>query len=66
VVTACDTTDLPVEGQSFTLSGLHAAQAAGEVATLTAHGRPVVAVRLPAAGVREVRALADALIAAAR
>lgn len=66
VVTACDSTDIPVDAQPFTLSDLHAAQAAGEVATLTSLGRPVVAARLPHADAAGVHALAEALRSAVR
>jgi len=61
VVTAKDAADLPVPDATFTLRELHRAQAAGDVATLTAHGRPVVAVELPAADPACVRVLADAI-----
>lgn len=64
VVTADDRVDLDIPGRPFTLAQLHRAQPAGDVATLMSRGRPVVAVRLPAADEAHVRTLADAVRAA--
>jgi hypothetical protein len=58
--------DLAVPGQPFDLGTLWRAQAAGDMATLAAHGRRVVRVDLPDSAPRTVGALADTLAAVAR
>jgi len=65
VVTAGNREDLRIPGASYTLGVLNRAQAAGDVATLSAHGRPVIHVALPDPGRANVVAVADALRAVA-
>jgi glucose-6-phosphate isomerase len=65
VVTAGSFSDVAVPGKPYTLGALNRAQAAGDIATLTAHGRPVVEVALPDPGRAGVETVADALRALA-
>jgi transaldolase/glucose-6-phosphate isomerase len=64
VVTAEGSTDVEVPGAAFTMSALHRAQSAGDVATLSDRDRPVVAVELEDESPARVATLADALTAA--
>lgn len=66
VVTAGAPTDVPVPGKPYTLGVLNQAQAAGDIATLRRHGRPVVRIALPDAAPEHVGAVARALEAFAR
>jgi hypothetical protein len=45
-VTSDDRSDLPIPGRAFTFGQLKRAQAAGDLESLRAHGRPVVSVNL--------------------
>lgn len=65
VVGATPLADVEVPGKPYTLDGLNKAQAEGDVATLRAHGRPVVFVTLPHPDGDSVAALADVIVAAA-
>jgi len=64
VVSTRDEADVPVPGRPWGLRSLHAAQAAGDLVTLTAAGRRVLWLELPDAGgesvARLTRGLADA------
>jgi glucose-6-phosphate isomerase len=64
VVSTRDGADVPVPGRPWGLRSLHAAQAAGDLVTLTAAGRRVLWLELPDAGdesvARLTRGLADA------
>jgi glucose-6-phosphate isomerase len=66
VITMADDTDIPVPGAAFTLAELHAAQPAADIATLSAHGRAVVAVRLQDEDPARLRGLAETLVSAVR
>lgn len=61
VVTTADQPEVAVPGHDFSLGELYVAQALGDVVTLVAHGRRVVAVELPDSGPASVMALARAL-----
>ncbi len=61
VISAGSPLDVPVPGASYTLGELNRAQASGDVATLRAHGRPVVHVSLPDPGIAHVEAVVAAL-----
>jgi len=61
VITAGSVEDVHIRGKSYTLGVLNRAQSAGDVVTLSAHGRPVVRVALPDAGSANVAAVAGAL-----
>jgi glucose-6-phosphate isomerase len=65
VISAGSPDDLSVPGRSYTLGVLNRAQAAGDVAALRSHGRPVVHVALPDPGGAHVEAVAQALRALA-
>jgi glucose-6-phosphate isomerase len=65
VLTAGSAQDVRIPGKSYTLGMLNRAQAAGDIATLTAHDRPVVHVALPDPGRAHVEAVAGALRALA-
>ena len=61
VLTAGSFDDVAVPGKPYTLGVLNRAQASGDVATLAAHGRPVIEVALPDPGLANVEAVALAL-----
>jgi glucose-6-phosphate isomerase len=61
VLTTGSAEDVRVPGRPYTLGVLNRAQAAGDIATLTAHGRPVIEVALPDPGRAHVGAVAEAL-----
>ena len=62
-VTTTPKQDLPVPGKDFTFGEFIAAQAAGDAAVLSEHGRPVLRLNLTdrAAGVAQLRSVVDAL-----
>lgn len=61
VMSAGSDDDVDVPGEPYTLGMLNRAQAEGDVATLRAHGRPVVFVTIPAADRGAVDRVANAL-----
>lgn len=61
VVTSAHDVDLPVPGARFSLARLNQAQAAGDMTTLAALGRPVVSIELPSPEPEQTRRLAEAL-----
>jgi hypothetical protein len=61
VLTTGSAEDVRVPGSPYTLGVLNRAQAAGDIATLTAHGLPVIEVALPDPGRAHVGAVAEAL-----
>lgn len=65
MVTTRDETDLAVPGREWSLRDLYCAQAEGDFATLTAHGRPVLRVSLNDASSDSARSFAAALRQAA-
>ncbi len=65
VLTAGSAEDVRVPGKPYTLGVLNRAQAAGDIATLRAHGRPVVEVALPDPGRTNIESVAASLREAA-
>lgn len=65
MITARASEDLEVPGRPFGMAALWRAQAAGDLATLAAHGRRVVRLDLPGADTASVVSLADTLSAVA-
>jgi glucose-6-phosphate isomerase len=65
VLTAGSAEDVRVPGKPYTLGVLNRAQAAGDIATLRAHGRPVIEVALPDPGRASIEAVAVSLREAA-
>ncbi len=61
VLTAGSEEDVRIPGSPYTLGALNRAQAAGDIATLRAHGRPVLEVALPDPRSMYIEAVAEAL-----
>ena len=65
MITAHAAADLAIPGKRFDLASLWRAQAEGDLATLSAHGRRVVRLDLPSVDAALVRNVADTLVAVA-